>query len=102
MRAVRVHCLLERRLLSFVLRLLAAFRSRRVGAEFAAAAQSVVACMLYDLNCLAASKYGANVMLIDRSVQITLKRVWSALSMWEKCYLVWALLTEVGDSLIYK
>ena len=51
------------------------------GAEFAMAAQ-------------AGSRYGALVYLGDRSLKTTLKRAWYALTVWERCYLGWSLMTE--------
>eukprot|EP00045_Choanoeca_perplexa_P003178 m.28985 g.28985 ORF g.28985 m.28985 type:complete len:323 (-) comp11908_c0_seq1:28-996(-) len=51
------------------------------GAEFAAAFQL-------------AKQYGASVCLADRPVSITLKRVWQALSWWERIKLLWVFAHE--------
>ena len=45
----------------------------------------------------AAGTLGANLVLADRSIAVTLKRAWAALSFWGKCKLAWMLFASLFE-----
>ena len=45
----------------------------------------------------AADRLGANLVLADRSIAVTLKRAWAALSFWGKCKLAWMLFSSLFE-----
>lgn len=46
-----------------------------------------------------AREVGAEVVLADRDIQITLKRTWGNLSFWQKLKLIWALTSSAGEDI---
>lgn len=51
--------------------------------------------MIQGIEC--AEQMGAHLVLADRDIQITFRRIWRKLNFWEKCKLIFSLIFSLGE-----